>query len=57
MSSKLGIGDFGCGSETKLMNELGSDRVISFDHIAVVDSKVIECDMKSVSQHVKDGSL
>lgn len=47
MSSKLKIGDFGCG-EAKLMEQLGSDRVVSFDHVAVND-KVIACDMKSVS--------
>jgi Hypothetical methyltransferase len=57
MSSKLRIGDFGCGIEARLMNELGTDRVISFDHIAVADSKVISCDMKSVSEHIADGSL
>ena len=55
MSSKLKIGDFGCG-EAKLMEQIGSDRVISFDHVAVND-KVKVCDVKSVSKYVDDASL
>jgi SAM-dependent methyltransferase len=55
MSSRLRIGDFGCGT-AKIMEEIGSERVISFDHIAIND-KVIACDIKSVSQHVYDNSL
>jgi hypothetical protein len=55
MSSRLKIGDFGCGT-AKIMEEIGSERVISFDHVAIND-KVIECDMKSVSEHVDDDSL
>jgi hypothetical protein len=39
------------------MNELGGGRVISFDHIAAFDSKVIPCDMKLVSEHIANGSL
>lgn len=38
------------------MEELGSDRVISFDHVAIND-KVIACDMSSVSDHVEDNNL
>jgi hypothetical protein len=55
MSPRLKVGDFGCG-EAKLMEEVGHDRVISFDHVAIND-KVISCDMKSVSEYVKDGGL
>jgi hypothetical protein len=46
---------FGCGT-AKIMEEIGSDRVISFDHVAIND-KVIECDIRSVSKHVEDNSL
>ncbi|MGA9149462.1 MAG: hypothetical protein WBZ36_02700 [Candidatus Nitrosopolaris sp.] len=55
MSPRLKVGDFGCG-EAKVMEEIGYDRVNSFDHVAIND-KVIACDMKSVSQYVNDGSL
>ena len=55
MSPRLKIGDFGCGT-AKIMEEIGSDRVISFDHIAIND-KVIECDIRSVSKYVDDNSL
>ena len=41
---------------SKNNDEIRSDRVISFDHIAIND-KVIECDIRSVSQHVDDNSL
>ncbi len=57
MSSKLRIGDFGCGLDAKLMDELGTDRVIGFDHVATSDSKVIAIDMKDVSQYVDNASL
>jgi superfamily II DNA or RNA helicase len=55
MSSKWKIGDFGCG-EAKLMQQIGSDRVISFDHVAL-DDKVIACDIKSVSKYLDDAGL
>ena len=55
MSPRLKIGDFGCGT-AKIMKELGFERVISFDHVAIND-KVIECDVRSVSKHLKDNSL
>jgi superfamily II DNA or RNA helicase len=55
MSQRLKIGDFGCGT-AKIMEEIGFERVISFDHIAIND-KVIVCDMRSVSQYVDDKSL
>jgi ribosomal RNA-processing protein 8 len=57
MSSKLRIGDFGCGLDAKLMNELGTDRVVGFDHIATADNKAIAVDMKDVSQYVDYASL
>ncbi|MGC2575042.1 MAG: DEAD/DEAH box helicase family protein [Candidatus Nitrosopolaris sp.] len=43
MSPRLKVGDFGCG-EAKLMEEVGHDRVISFDHVAIND-KVIACEV------------
>jgi superfamily II DNA or RNA helicase len=46
LSSRLQIGDFGCG-EAKIMEAIGENRVYSFDHIAIND-KVTACDMKSV---------
>jgi putative methyltransferase len=55
MSPRLKVGDFGCG-EAKLMEEIGHDRVISFDHVAIND-KAIACDMKSVSQYLNDEGL
>ena len=55
MSPRLRIGDFGCGT-AKIMEELGSERVKSFDHVAIND-KVIACDIKSVSKYVDDNSL
>jgi superfamily II DNA or RNA helicase len=55
MSPRLKVGDFGCG-EARLMKEVGYDRVISFDHVAIND-KVKACDMKSVSKYVNDGGL
>ena len=55
MSPRLRIGYFGCGT-AKIMEEIGSDRVISFDHVAIND-KVIECDIKSVSKYVENNSL
>ncbi len=55
MSPRLKVGDFGCG-EARLMEEVGHDRVISFDHVAIND-KVKACDMKSVSEYVNDGGL
>ena len=55
MSPRLRIGDFGCGI-AKIMEELGSERVKSFDHVAIND-KVIACDIKSVSKYVDDNSL
>jgi Hypothetical methyltransferase len=44
-----------CGT-VKIMEEIGSDRVISFDHVAI-NNKVIECDVKLVSKYVEDNSL
>lgn len=55
MSPRLKVGDFGCG-EAKLMEEIGHDRVISFDHVAI-NYRVIACDVKSASEYVKDGNL
>jgi hypothetical protein len=55
MSPRLKIGDFGCGT-AKIMEEIGSERVMSFDHVAIND-KVIACDIKSVSEHVEDKNL
>jgi hypothetical protein len=45
MSPRLKVGDFGSG-EAKLMEEVGHDRVISFDHVAIND-KVIACDINA----------
>jgi hypothetical protein len=39
------------------MNELGTDRVVGFDHIATADNKAIAVDMKDVSQYVDYASL
>jgi superfamily II DNA or RNA helicase len=51
------IGDFGCGRESFIQNELGR-RVKSFDHVAREDiTKVKSCDMSNVSEYVKDGEL
>ena len=41
----LQIADFGCG-EAKIMEAFGSERVYSFDHVAIND-KVTACDMKN----------
>lgn len=60
MPSKLKIGDFGCGLEARIANELGLKEgrdVISFDHLSVTGSKIIACDMRDVSQYVDDGTL
>jgi hypothetical protein len=46
LSTRLQIGDFGCG-EAKIMEKFGSNRVYSFDHVAINDN-VIACDMKKV---------
>lgn len=46
LSSRLQIGDFGCG-EAKIMEHFGSQRVHSFDHVAINDN-VISCDMKKI---------
>jgi superfamily II DNA or RNA helicase len=45
MLSTIQIGDFGCG-EAKIMEAFGSERVYSFDHVAIND-KVTVCDMKN----------
>jgi superfamily II DNA or RNA helicase len=45
-SKRYQIGDFGCG-EAKIMEDIGEERVYSFDHIAI-NNKVIACDMKKV---------
>lgn len=55
MSPLLRIGDFGCGT-AKLMKEIGYSRVKSFDHVAI-DQRVIECDIRSLSDHIIDGGL
>jgi SAM-dependent methyltransferase len=46
LSPRLQIGDFGCG-EAKIMEAIGTQRVYSFDHVAIND-KVTTCDMKKV---------
>ncbi|HET7642925.1 MAG TPA: hypothetical protein VFK40_05415 [Nitrososphaeraceae archaeon] len=38
------------------MEEIGSTRVISLDHYAIID-KVIICDIESFEDHVEDNSL
>lgn len=48
------IGDFGCG-EAKLHEKFGS-RVKSFDHVSIAPH-VQSCDMKNISEFVKDGHL
>ena len=48
------IGDFGCG-EAKLYEKFGS-RVKSFDHVSIAPH-VQSCDMKNISEFVKDGNL
>jgi hypothetical protein len=53
LSSRLLIGDFGCG-EAKVMEHFGSQRVHSFDHVAINDN-VISCDMKKIP--LEDNSL
>lgn len=52
-SSRWQIADFGCG-EAKIMEAIGSNRVHSFDHVAIND-KVIPCNMKAVP--LNDGDL
>jgi hypothetical protein len=42
----LQIGDFGCG-KAKIMETIGSQRVYSFDHVAIHE-KVTACDMKKM---------
>ena len=54
LSERFVIGDFGCG-EAKIAEAFGS-RVINFDHVAI-DSSVISCDMRDISEHVKKGGL
>lgn len=46
MLTAIQIGDFGCG-EAKIMEKFGSDRVYSFDHVAVNDN-IMACDMRKV---------
>jgi putative methyltransferase len=46
LSTRLQIGDFGCG-EAKVAESIGKEKVYSFDHVAINDS-VTACDMKSV---------
>ena len=53
LSPRLRIGDFGCG-KAKIMDVFGSNRVKSFDHIAIND-KVTACDMRSLP--LEDGYL
>ena len=48
------IGDFGCG-EAKIAESFGS-RIKSFDHVAI-DPNVFSCDMRDISEYVKDGGL
>jgi hypothetical protein len=45
MLATLQIGDFGCG-EAKIMEAFGSERVYSFDHVAI-NNKVTACDMEN----------
>jgi len=47
--------DFGCG-ENLMRTKIPQNKVISFDHVAIDDS-VIACDMKDISQYVKDESV
>ncbi len=49
------IVDFGCG-ENKFKLCVPNNEVISFDHIAI-DSSVIACDMKDVSNYLSDASV
>jgi hypothetical protein len=53
ISPRLRIGDFGCG-KAKIMDIFGSNRVKSFDHIAI-NEKVIACDIRNVP--LEDGYL
>ena len=46
LSPRLQIGDFGCG-EAKVMEAIGSQRVYSFDHVAIND-RVTACDIKKI---------
>ena len=55
MSPLLRIGNFGCGT-AKLMEEIGYSRVKSFDHVAI-NERVIECDIRDLSDHINDGGL
>jgi superfamily II DNA or RNA helicase len=48
------IGDFGCG-EAKLHEKFGS-RIRSFDHVSIAPH-VQSCDMRNISEFVKDGHL
>ena len=54
LSDRFLIGDFGCG-EAKIAEAIGN-RVINFDHVAV-DSSVNSCDMRDISEHIKNGGL
>ena len=47
--------DFGCG-ENLMRNSIPKNKVISFDHVAI-DNSVIACDMKDISQYVKNESV
>jgi superfamily II DNA or RNA helicase len=51
-NKKYVVVDFGCG-ENLFKNCIPDNKVISFDHVAVDDS-VIACDMKDVSNWIKD---
>lgn len=53
---KLKIGDFGCG-EAELSLLLKQNEVYSFDHHNILNEKIIACDIKDVSENIKDGEL
>ena len=52
----LKIGDFGCGI-AELADLLQENKVYSFDHSNIMNSKIIACDIKDVSKHIQDREL
>ena len=53
---KLKIGDFGCG-RAELADLLRENKVYSFDHSNIMNDKIIACDIKDLSKHIRDGEL
>ncbi len=53
---KLKIGDFGCG-RAELADLLEENKVFSFDHNNIMNDKIIACDIKDVSKHIRDREL